>query len=57
MSGKFTGVDRRRDQRRQKADRRGGVRWEPNKDGDRRESYGRRKDDRTWHLSDKKKPE
>jgi hypothetical protein len=52
MTGKFTGIDRRRSQRRESAERRNEVRWDSSK-SDRRQSYGRRKEDRTWRLSDK----
>lgn len=41
---KYTGVERRRDQRRKKNDRRDQVRWEPKKD-ERRHGHGRRATD------------
>jgi hypothetical protein len=49
---KYLGPDKRKEPRRQTSDRRTQVRWEPDK-GDRRQSFGRRKDDRTWKLPKK----
>jgi len=50
---KYLGPDKRKEPRRQKSDRRSQVRWEPASNGDRRQSFGRRKDDRTWKLPKK----
>lgn len=51
MAVKHTGLEKRRVQRRQKSDRRGDIRWEPDKQ-DRRKNQGKRKDD-GWQVSKK----
>ena len=50
---RYLGPDKRKEPRRKVSDRRKEVRWEPAGKDDRRESFGRRKDDRTFRLPKK----
>lgn len=55
MAGKanYLGTDRRKGTRRNKNDRRGEVRWDKDNKDDRRQTFGRRKQDQTWRLPKK----
>jgi hypothetical protein len=44
MTAKYSGLNKRRIQRRQKSDRRADIRWEPTKQ-ERRKGQGQRKED------------
>jgi hypothetical protein len=47
--GRYTGIERRRESRRTRGDRRELVRWEPSKD-ERRHGHGRRSTDGVFRL-------
>jgi hypothetical protein len=49
----YLGPDQRKQPRRQKSDRRDAVRWDKDKKETRRQTFGRRKADKTYRLPKK----